>query len=116
MLSIQVFKCVQFQSCGFWLKPSVQNFKQTLDSILDPVTTAIRRELNAIIAKLHRIDFSKDEDPNAGMGSSLYIKELTEKTAFIQAEIVNRYNMGDSVKTWCVRFIAHWASCLTGSM
>jgi len=73
------------------------------ERIIDQLTTAIRRELGAVIAKLHRIDFLKSVDPNAGMGgSSLYIKELTEKLSFIKTEVVNRFNLGEYGRTWCV--------------
>jgi galactokinase/mevalonate kinase-like predicted kinase len=78
-----------------------QNMYQFFEHIMDPLTVSIRRELSAIIAKLHRIDFSKSADANPGMGgSSLYIKELTEKLTFIKSEIINRYNLGDYGRTW----------------
>lgn len=81
----------------------IQSFKQAFERIVDPLTTAIHRELGAIIAKLHRIDFAKPLDSNAGMGgSSLYIKELTEKLSFIKSEIVSRYSLGDYGRTWLV--------------
>jgi len=74
---------------------------QDFDLIIDHLTTAIRRELGAVIAKLHRIDFSKSIDPNAGMGgSSLYVKEVTEKLSFIKTEVVNRFNLGEYGRTW----------------
>ena len=82
-----------------------QTIKQDFERIVDQLTTAIRRELGAVIAKLHRIDFSKSVDPNPGMGgSSLYIKELTEKLTFIKAEVVSRFNLGEYGRTWCVVF------------
>lgn len=64
---------------------------------------AIRRDLGAIIANLHRIDFSKSVDPLAGMGrSSLYTKELTEKLGFFKSEILSKYDVGDVSKLWYV--------------
>ena len=78
--------------------------KQVFERLMDLLATAIRRELSAIIAKLHRIDFSKSVDPDAGMGgSSLYVKELTDKLAFIKSEIIMKYNLGDYGRTWSVR-------------
>ena len=68
---------------------------------MDLLTSAIRRELSAITAKLHRIDFAKSVEPGMG-GTSLYIKELTEKLSFIKAEILARYSLGDLGRTWCV--------------
>lgn len=70
--------------------------------------TAVRRELSAVIAKLHRIDFAKSVDPMSG-GSSPYMKELTEKLAFIKAEIISRYDIDDSGWSW-------WVSCLLPSV
>jgi len=78
--------------------------KESYERIVDPLKTSIRRELSAIIAKLHRIDFSKSTDPDAGMGgSSLYMKELTEKLSFLNSEIMARFNLGDYGATWFVR-------------
>lgn len=73
------------------------------------LTLAIRRELSAIIAKLHRIDFAKSVEPGMG-GTSLYIKELTEKLSFIKAEILARYTLGDFGRTWCVLLKAFFYS------
>lgn len=70
------------------------------ERIIDPVTTAIRRETSAAIAKLHRYDFSKPINPNAGGGSSLYMQELTDKLSFIKSEIMARYNVGDYGPIW----------------
>ncbi|KAF8972928.1 Golgi transport complex subunit 5-domain-containing protein [Flammula alnicola] len=90
------------------LQPSIQNMYQVFERIIDPLTTAIRRELSAIIAKLHRIDFSKSVDPNAGMGgSSLYIKELTEKLSFIKSEIMSGYNLGSHQRTWVTSIVKY---------
>ncbi|KJA27739.1 hypothetical protein HYPSUDRAFT_62781 [Hypholoma sublateritium FD-334 SS-4] len=90
------------------LQPSIQNTYQFFERIMDPLTVAIRRELSAIIAKLHRIDFAKPLDSNAGMGgSSLYIKELTEKLTFIKSEIINRYSVGDYGRTWITGIVRY---------
>jgi conserved oligomeric Golgi complex subunit 5 len=73
---------------------------KTFERIIDPVTTAIRRETSAAIAKLHRHDFSKSVNSNTGGGSSLYMQELTDKLSFIKSEIMARYNVGDYGPTW----------------
>ena len=73
---------------------------KTFECIIEPVTTAIRRETSAAIAKLHRHDFSKSVNPNAGGGSSLYMQELTDKLSFIKSEIMARYTVGDYGPTW----------------
>ncbi|KIM45140.1 hypothetical protein M413DRAFT_441814 [Hebeloma cylindrosporum] len=77
------------------LQPSVQTMHQDFERIVDQLTTAIRRELGAIIAKLHRIDFS----------NPLYIKELTEKLSFIKTEVVNRFNLGEYGRTWTTSIV-----------
>jgi hypothetical protein len=78
------------------------------ERLTEPLLSAIRRDLGAIIVNLHRIDFGKSVDPLAGMGrSSLYTKELTEKLSFFKSEILNMYDIGDVSKSWCVcRFTA----------
>lgn len=73
------------------------------ERLTDPLLSAVRRDLGAIIANLHRIDFGKSVDPLAGMGrSSLYTKELTEKLSFFKSEIFSRYDIGDVSKSWWV--------------
>ncbi|KAF8894946.1 Golgi transport complex subunit 5-domain-containing protein [Gymnopilus junonius] len=90
------------------LQPSVQNFKQVCERLMDILTMAIHRELGAIISKLHRIDFSKSVDPDAGMGgSSLYVKELTDKLSFIKTELVMKYNLGDYGRTWVTSVVRY---------
>lgn len=70
---------------------------------MDPLLTAIRRELGAIIAKLHRIDFGKSVDPMSGMGgSSMYMKDLVEKLTFIKTEILAKFNIPEVSRSWLV--------------
>lgn len=59
----------------------------------------MRRESSAVLAKIHRQDFTKPAEPG---GSSFYMKELTEKLLFIKTEIISRYSLGDFGRTWCV--------------
>jgi len=81
-----------------------QNIRKAFDKILEPLTSVIRRELSAAVAKLHRIDFARSVEPGMG-GSSLYVKELTEKLSFIKAEILSRYNLGDYGRTWVTSIV-----------
>ena len=64
---------------------------------MDPLLGAIRRELGAIIAKLHRMDFSDAVDPMSAMGGgpSPYMKDLVEKLAFVKGEILSKFNVED---------------------
>jgi hypothetical protein len=71
--------------------------------VVDPILTAIRRELGSIIAKLHRIDFDKSVDPMSGIGGpSFYLKELVDKLSFIKAEVLSKFNVGETGRTWLV--------------
>jgi hypothetical protein len=81
-----------------------QNIHQAYQRLVDPILVAIRRELGAIIAKLHRIDFSKPADPMAGMsGASFYMKDLVDKLSFIKVEILSKYSVGDAGREWLVK-------------
>ncbi|KAF7362065.1 Conserved oligomeric Golgi complex subunit 5 [Mycena venus] len=83
------------------IKPNIENIHQAYQRLVDPILVAIRRELGAIIAKLHRIDFSKPADPMAGMsGASFYMKDLVDKLSFIKVEILSKYNVGDAGREW----------------
>jgi hypothetical protein len=82
-----------------------KNIRHAFDHLVDPVLVAIRRELSAIIARLHRIDFGKNVDPMSGMGgASLYMKDLAEKLSFIKGEILSKYNVGETGRIWFVCF------------
>ncbi|KAF8908809.1 Golgi transport complex subunit 5-domain-containing protein [Mucidula mucida] len=82
------------------IKPNVENIRAAYERIIDDLTTAIRRELGSIIAKIHRFDFGRSADPMAGMGgASLYMKDLVERLAFLKAEILSKFSIGDEKKT-----------------
>ncbi|KAJ6593688.1 Golgi transport complex subunit 5-domain-containing protein [Mycena capillaripes] len=88
------------------VKPSIQNIHQAYQRLVDPILVAIRRELGAIIAKLHRIDFSKPADPMAGMsGASFYMKDLVDKLSFIKVEILSKFNVGEAGREWVTSIV-----------
>ncbi|KAI0769620.1 Golgi transport complex subunit 5-domain-containing protein [Trametes elegans] len=92
------------------LRPAIIKLDDTFERIVDPLLAAIRRELGAIIAKLHRMDFSDKVDPMAAMGGgpSPYMKDLIEKLTFIKTEILAQYNVPDVSRQWVlslVRFV-----------
>jgi hypothetical protein len=64
------------------------------------VKAAIRRELGAIIAKVHRVNLAESRDSMALGGSSLFMKELTEKLSFIKTEVLSRYSLGEAGQEW----------------
>ncbi|KAI8992858.1 Golgi transport complex subunit 5-domain-containing protein [Trametes punicea] len=86
------------------LQPVLTKLHETFDRIVDPLLSAIRRELGAIIAKLHRMDFGDNADPMAAMGGgpSPYMKDLIEKLTFIRNEILVQYNVPDVSRQWQV--------------
>lgn len=65
---------------------------------------AIRREFSAIITRMHRVDYSKNVDPNpmSGSGASSYMVDLTEKLTFVREELLGPFRIGDLAKEWCV--------------
>ncbi len=76
--------------------------RKTYERTVDPLMSAIRRELNAIIARLHRVDLGKSSDTSGLGGSSTYIRDLVDKLTFIKTELFANYNVGDVGRGWCV--------------
>jgi hypothetical protein len=75
---------------------------ETYRHIVDPLLAAIKSDSGAIIAKLHR-DPIRSTDPLADMGgSSGYIKEITEKLAFVKTEILARLSIEEVTREWFV--------------
>ena len=71
-------------------------------TLVSPMQQAIQREISAILAKLHRINFGQQGAmPN---GSSLCLRELAEKLAFIKAEMVGVYDIGEAGRIWYAAF------------
>ncbi|KIM91987.1 hypothetical protein PILCRDRAFT_809983 [Piloderma croceum F 1598] len=89
------------------VKPSIKNIFHAYERVVDPLLTSIRRELGAIIARLHRIDFGKSADPMSGMGggSSIYMKDLVEKLSFIRSEILSKFNVGEAGRAWAMSIV-----------
>ncbi|KAG6891762.1 hypothetical protein C0992_006183 [Termitomyces sp. T32_za158] len=88
------------------LTSDIQKVRKAYEQLMEPLMTAIRRELSAIIVKLHRIDFGKDVDATSGIGgSSFYMKELVEKLSFIKAEILSKFVIGEDGNTWVLSIV-----------
>ncbi|KAJ7502790.1 Golgi transport complex subunit 5-domain-containing protein [Mycena galericulata] len=88
------------------IAPNIKNIQQAYQRLVDPILVAIRRELGAIIAKLHRIDLNKSADPMAGMsGTSFYMKDLVDKLSFIKTEILSKFNVGDAGREWVISIV-----------
>ena len=80
----------------------IQKLRDTFDKIVDPLLASIRRELAAITAKLHRMDFAPATDPMSAMGggASPYMKDLVEKLTFIKTEILAQYHVPEVSWQW----------------
>ncbi|KIY53032.1 hypothetical protein FISHEDRAFT_63466 [Fistulina hepatica ATCC 64428] len=91
------------------LSPGVQKMHALYERILDPLVAAIRRELGAIITRLHRINFGTAVDPMSGMGgASLYMKDLVDKLSFIRTELLSKFSIaeaGRAITISLVRFV-----------
>jgi hypothetical protein len=63
---------------------------------------AIRRDFSSIIARMHRVDYSKklDASPMMASGASSYMVDLTEKLTLIREEMLGSYRVGDLAKEW----------------
>ena len=72
------------------------------DAIVDPLLAAIRRELNSIIGRLHRVDLGQGLNTAGALGGgpSSYMKELVDKLAFIKNEVIAKYNVGEESHQW----------------
>ncbi|GAA5842073.1 hypothetical protein JCM11251_002004 [Rhodosporidiobolus azoricus] len=89
------------------LRPSVDRLRSTYLSTANPLIMSIRREFSALLARMHRVDYSKDLDaasgPSAGgTGASGYMNDLTEKLALVKDEILGAYRVGELAKDWAL--------------
>lgn len=86
------------------LRPGINSIRRTFDQIIEPILAAIRREVGALIAKLHRQDFGNSADPMAAMGGSAspYMKDLADKLTFVKNEVLSQFNVGDLSREWYV--------------
>ncbi|PFH52012.1 hypothetical protein AMATHDRAFT_2501 [Amanita thiersii Skay4041] len=73
------------------IQPSLQEMRKSCDNLLEPIQTSIRREISAIISKLHRINLGKTADIGTSLTSaSFYIRDLAEKLTFIKTEVLSK--------------------------
>ncbi|KAI0789088.1 hypothetical protein C8Q75DRAFT_807200, partial [Abortiporus biennis] len=91
------------------MRPSIEKVGRTFDTLVDPLLSSIRRELGAIVAKLHRMDFSDNADasPAMGGGASPYMKDLAEKLNYIKSEIFILFNMPEIVQEWTISIVRY---------
>ncbi|KAI0743887.1 Golgi transport complex subunit 5-domain-containing protein [Daedaleopsis nitida] len=89
------------------LEPAISRLHETFEKIVNPLLAAIRRELAAITAKLHRMDFGAAVDFAASMGgaASPYMKDLIEKLAFVKNEVLAQYAVPDVSRGWVLALV-----------
>ncbi|GAA5906661.1 hypothetical protein JCM5296_006448 [Sporobolomyces johnsonii] len=88
------------------LRPSVDRLRSTYLGIANPLIMAIRREFSSLLARMHRVDYSKELDlasgPMMAGGASSYMVDLTDKLALIKDEILGAYRVGELAKEWAL--------------
>ncbi|GAA6004235.1 hypothetical protein JCM10207_002497 [Rhodosporidiobolus poonsookiae] len=88
------------------LRPAVDHLRTTYLSAANPLIMSIRREFSALLARMHRVDYSKNLDgaagPGAGAGTSAYMGDLTDKLALIKDEVLGAYRVGELAKDWAL--------------
>ncbi|KAI0823334.1 Golgi transport complex subunit 5-domain-containing protein [Trametes gibbosa] len=89
------------------LKPVIMRLHDTFERVVDPLLAAIRRELGAVISKLHRMDFSDNVDPLTAMGGgpSPYMKDLVEKLNFIKNDVLALYAVPEVSRQWVISIV-----------
>lgn len=67
----------------------------------DSLDVAIKREFSTILARIHRVDFSKPVDPMAmGSSGSPYMQDLLDKLTFLRLEVLGRSSLGEFMRQW----------------
>lgn len=80
---------------------SAQHLRDQCTRVIDPLLSAVRRELAAIIASLHKLDFSRSSGAAMGTGGvSIYMEDLVTKLSFIKTEIMDSYVGVDVSRQW----------------
>ena len=74
---------------------------------MDPLLGAVRRDLGAILLKVHKLDLGAPPEPSAGMGMgmggpSTYMKDLADKLSFVKTEVLAKFNVGELSREWFV--------------
>jgi len=82
------------------ITPVLSKTKNTLFTVVSPLLGAIRREFSNILARMHRLNFDKPSQTEAG-SSSPYMKDLGDKLAYIRGEILGPLRVGVLSKEWC---------------
>lgn len=95
-----------------FLSMHAQSIRITYLSIVNPLLSAIRTSFSSIIAKMHRVDYSKPtietstlNGNGVGGGASGYMSELSDKLTLVREEILgSHWKVGELVKEWYAYF------------
>ncbi|ORY23208.1 Golgi transport complex subunit 5-domain-containing protein [Naematelia encephala] len=87
------------------IQPCLALIENTYKRITDALDTVLRRDVSSIIARLHKVDFSKPVDPMSmasagGGGGSPYMRDLIDKLGFLKSEILGRMSLGEFMREW----------------
>ncbi|KAL4074200.1 Golgi transport complex subunit 5-domain-containing protein [Scleroderma citrinum] len=82
------------------IQPSINKIRAQYNHVVNPLLTAIRKEIAVIISRLHKVDLQRVMDPTPGMaGSSLYMKDVVDKLNFIKTGIFSNF-APELARTW----------------
>lgn len=81
---------------------SIAAVRSTYLEVAGPLLVAMKREMSAIVSRMHRVDFGPEGTGLTAGGSSPYMKDLTDKLAYVRQEVLGAMRMGEPVKEWCV--------------
>ncbi|BGP18331.1 hypothetical protein JCM10213_008504 [Rhodosporidiobolus nylandii] len=87
------------------LRPAVDRLRSTYLTSVNPLIMSIRRDFSALLARMHRVDYSKELDAASGAGgasTSAYMSDLTDKLALVKDEILGAYRVGELSKDWAL--------------
>jgi hypothetical protein len=76
----------------------LQKVRQALLAVVNPLLVSVRRELSAIIARIHKTGFNKPMDPTS---TSVYMQDISDKLNFIRRQILAPLRVGEMMKEWC---------------
>ncbi|CAG8537647.1 4025_t:CDS:10 [Acaulospora morrowiae] len=85
---------------------AIEHTRKVMISIVDPLFQHIKKELELIILKIHREDFSRQLAKNltlpqqAEAQCSAYMIELSDRMNYIQKELLSRISCGLNGKEW----------------
>jgi conserved oligomeric Golgi complex subunit 5 len=86
-----------------------KKIKDTFESITQPIMSGLRRDLGAIISRMHKLDFGKGLDESISIdGTNMYMKNLSERLVFIRNDVLLPINTGDTNKERYVQRFDPW--------